>query len=102
MHICTIKQDEQTVATHAYVLTFTKKLQLPKIVNVGYHQVVRVEKIKPPPLQCRHCLKYGHSEQNPDTNYELPTCPCCGDSRLLNDCQQELITATNYFLLNIY
>jgi len=30
MHMCTIKQDEQTVATHAYVLTFTKKTATTK------------------------------------------------------------------------
>lgn len=82
-----IKRDGQTIETHTYILTFNT-LQLPKIINVGY-QIVRVEKYIPPPLQCRHCLLYGHTETK--CRRQVPRCARCGENHKLNECHQESI-----------
>ena len=80
-----IKRDGQTIETNTYVLTFNR-LQLPKIINVGY-QIVRVEKYVPLPLQCSHCLLYGHAATK--CRHQAPRCARCGENHKLNECQQE-------------
>jgi len=82
-----IKRDGQTIETHTYVLTFNR-LQLPKIINVGY-QIVRVEKHVLPPLQCSHCLLYGHVATK--CRHQAPRCACCGENHKVNECYQESI-----------
>jgi len=82
-----IKRDGQTIETNAYVLTFNR-LQLAKIVNVGY-QIVRVEKYVPPPLQRSHCLLYGHVATK--RRHQAPRCARCGENHKLNECYKESV-----------
>ena len=56
-----IRQNDETIQTHTYILTFEKP-SIPKEIRIGY-TIKRVEQYIPAPLQCFKCQKFGHHKE---------------------------------------
>ena len=54
----TIHQNDETIPTHTYILTFEKQ-SIPKEIRIGY-TIERVEQYIPAPLRCFKCQKFGY------------------------------------------
>ena len=57
----TIRQNDETIQTHTYTLTFEKP-SIPKEIRIGYI-IKRVEQYIPAPLRCFKCQKFGHQKE---------------------------------------
>ena len=57
----TIRQNDETIQTHTYILAFEKP-SIPKEIRIGY-TIERVEQYIPAPLQFFRCQKFGHHKE---------------------------------------
>ena len=57
----TIHQNDETIQTHTYILTFEKP-SIPKEIRIGY-TIERVEQYIQAPLRCFKCQKFGHYKE---------------------------------------
>ena len=57
----TIRQNDETIQTHTYILTFEKP-SIPKEIRIGY-TIERVEQYIQAPLRCFKCQKSGHHKE---------------------------------------
>ena len=57
----TIRQNDQTIQTHTYILTFEKP-PIAKEIRIGY-TIEKVEQYIQAPLRCFKCQKFGHYKE---------------------------------------